>query len=164
MSAVGARAVAPARLVAVVGAGDADVVTRAAAEEVGAELARAGAGVVCGGLGGVMEAACRGAARAGGLTVGLLPGDDPEAANPWVAVVIPTGLGEARNTLVARAGRALIAVGGGHGTLSEVAFALKTGRRVVALRSWGLARPDGTREDAVHVATSPADAVRAALA
>lgn len=153
-----------APLVAVVGGGRADRATLDAAEAVGAGLAAAGAGIVCGGLGGVMEAACRGAAGAGGLTVGLLPGDDPRAANRFVTLAIPTGLGEARNTLVARAGRALIAVGGEHGTLSEIAFALKVGRRVVALGSWSLIRPDGTSDTSLYVADDPFDAVRAALA
>jgi uncharacterized protein (TIGR00725 family) len=94
--------------------------------------------VVCGGLGGVMEAACRGAKQAGGHTVGILPGSDRAAANPFVDTAVPTGLGEARNALVVRAADALIAVGGGYGTLSEIAFALKAGKRVVGLDSWDI--------------------------
>src|SRR5208283_281209 len=97
------------------------------AEEVGRRLAERGAVVVCGGLGGVMAAACRGAAGAGGLSVGLLPGESRQAANPWVAVTLPTGLGELRNGLVVRASGVLVALGGGYGTLSEIALALKTG-------------------------------------
>ena len=89
--------------------------------------------MVTGGLGGVMAAASRGAAEAGGLVVGLLPGLDPAEANPWVGVAIPTGLGELRNGLVVRAADALVAVGGEYGTLSEVALALKAGKRVVGL-------------------------------
>ena len=104
----------------------------------GRELAARGAVLVCGGLGGVMEAACRGAKDAGGRTVGILPGTDRAAANPFVDTAIPTGLGEARNALVVRAADALIAVGGGYGTLSEIALALKAGKPVVGLDSWDI--------------------------
>jgi uncharacterized protein (TIGR00725 family) len=127
----------PAPYVAVVGAGGeiaADVL--ADAEAVGAELARRGAVVVCGGLGGVMEAACRGARAEGGVTLGILPGTDRAAANPWVSVAVATGLGELRNGLVVRSADAVVAVAGGYGTLSEIALALKAGLRVVGLRSW----------------------------
>jgi uncharacterized protein (TIGR00725 family) len=127
----------PAPYVAVVGAGDsvaADVL--ADAEAVGVELARRGAVVVCGGLGGVMEAACRGARAEGGVTLGLLPGAQRAAANPWVSVAVATGLGELRNGLVVRSADAVIAIAGGYGTLSEIALALKAGMRVVGLRSW----------------------------
>jgi uncharacterized protein (TIGR00725 family) len=126
-----------------------------AAEAVGRELAARGAVVVCGGLGGVMEAACRGAKEAGGLTVGILPGTDRVAANAFVEVAIPTGLGEARNALVVRAADALIAVGGGYGTLSEIALALKAGKRVVGLGSWDI--------EGIVPAADPAAAVAAVL-
>ena len=99
------------------GAGEGD---SPVAQAVGRELASRSAVVVCGGLGGVMEAACRGAKEAGGHTVGILPGSDRTAANPFVDTAVPTGLGEARNVLVVRAADALIAVGGGYGTLSEI--------------------------------------------
>ena len=124
------------------------------AERVGAELARRGAVIVCGGLGGAMEAACRGARGEGGLTVGLLPGDDRSAANPYVDVAVPTGLGEGRNALVARAADAVIAVGGGYGTLSEIAFALKAGKLVVGLGGWDLEgmTAAGSADDAVTLA------------
>ncbi len=122
--------------VAVVGPGEASPDELHAAEEIGAGLATAGAVVVTGGLGGVMEAACRGARSRRGRTVGILPGEDRDAANGWVDVAIATGLGELRNGLVVRAADALVAVGGGHGTLSEVAFALKLGRPVVGLGTW----------------------------
>lgn len=125
------------------------------AEAVGRGLAESGATVVCGGLGGVMAAACRGAHAGGGLTVGILPGLDRTAANRWVDVAVPTGLGEARNVLVVRAADAVVAVGGGYGTLSEVAFALKTGTPVVGLHSWGI---EGTVE-----VDSAEEAVAAAL-
>ena len=124
--------------VAVVGPGEAREEEVAAAERVGEGLARGGAVVVCGGLGGVMEAACRGAKRAGGTTVGILPGLDRASANPFVDVAIPTGLGEARNALVVRAADILIAVGGAYGTLSEIALALKTGKPVLGLGSWAI--------------------------
>src|SRR5258707_10963525 len=111
--------------IAVIGPGcDAADDELAQAEEAGAAIAEAGAGLVCGGLGGVMEAACRGARSRGGLTVGLLPGTDRDAANGWVVVALPTGLGEARNALVVRAADAVVAIGGGWGTLSEIALAL----------------------------------------
>ena len=99
--------------IAVVGSGDADERRDAAAEEVGRALAEAGATVVCGGLGGVMEAACRGAQTAGGITVGLLPTADAGTANAHVEVVLATGMGEARNALVVRSAQVVIAVGGG---------------------------------------------------
>jgi uncharacterized protein (TIGR00725 family) len=122
--------------VAVVGPGDASPQELQAAEEVGAGLAAAGAVVVTGGLGGVMEAACRGARSRHGTTLGILPGEDRDAANGWVQVAVATGLGELRNGLVVRAADALVAIGGGHGTLSEVALALKLGRPVVGLGTW----------------------------
>jgi uncharacterized protein (TIGR00725 family) len=106
--------------VAVVGPGEASSHELAAAEEIGGALAAAGAVVVTGGLGGVMEAACRGARAHGGHTLGILPGEHRSAANAWVEVAVATGMGELRNGLVVRAADALVAVGGGHGTLSEV--------------------------------------------
>jgi len=150
--------------VSVVGPGSCAPEEERIAEEVGSRLAGAGALVVTGGLGGVMAAACRGARRAGGTTLGLLPGDDRGEANPWVSVAVPTGLGEARNVLVVRAADALIAVGGGHGTLSEIALALRIGRPVVGLATWELRRP-GCRgpEPGLHLAATPADAVELAL-
>jgi uncharacterized protein (TIGR00725 family) len=141
--------------VAVVGPGDASDRELAGAEAVGRELAGLGAVVVCGGLGGVMAAVCRGAASAGGMTVGILPGDDRRAANEWVRVAIPTGLGEMRNALVIRCADAVVAVGGAYGTLSEIALALKTGVPVVGLGSWEI---DGMRR-----AETPAEAVEIAL-
>jgi uncharacterized protein (TIGR00725 family) len=96
-------------------------------------LARAGAVVVCGGYGGVMEAAARGAADAGGLTVGILKGEEADAANPWITLPLPSGMGDARNALVVRAGEAVVAVGGAWGTLSEIALARKAGLPVGTL-------------------------------
>src|SRR6185436_14163925 len=116
--------------IAVAGPGEASPEECEVAEAVGRELGSRGVVVVCGGLGGVMEAACRGAKEAGGMTVGILPGDDRSAANRFVDAAIPTGLGEGRNVLVVRAADAVIAVGGAYGTLSEIALALKAGKRV----------------------------------
>jgi len=129
-------------IIAVCGPGDPDVDPRALADAqaAGRVIAQAGATLVCGGLGGAMEAACRGAAQAGGVTVGLLPGDDPAAANPWVTVPLATGLGELRNGLIVRAAQVVVVFHGGWGTLSEVALARKIGRPVVAVGDW----PPGT--------------------
>lgn len=138
------------------GAESASAEQEADAEAVGRGLGLAGATVVCGGLGGVMAAACRGARAGGGLAVGLLPGLDRADANRWVDVAVPTGLGEARNVLIVRAADVVVAVGGAFGTLSEIAFALKAGVPVVGLRSWGI---EGVRE-----AASVDEAVSLALA
>jgi hypothetical protein len=119
--------------VGVVGPGEATAAEIAVAEELGARLVDLGATVVCGGLGGVMEAACRGAKSRRGTTVGLLPGLDRSAANGWVDVAIATGLGELRNGLIVRTSDAVVAVGGGAGTLSEIGFALKLGRPVIGI-------------------------------
>ena len=143
------------RYVAVVGAGRADDAEARAAEAVGRALAEAGAVVVCGGLGGVMEAACRGAKAGGGTTVGILPGASRADANPHVDVALATGLGEARNALVVRAVDVLVAVGGEYGTLSEIALALKAGKPVVGVGTWEI--------EGVRAAADPAEAVRLAL-
>jgi hypothetical protein len=135
----------------VIGAGSAGPEVLEAAREVGRLLAGRGLGVVCGGLGGVMEAAARGCSQAGGLAVGILPAAQAEAANPWCRVVIPTGLGQARNALVVLAGEGAIAVAGGAGTLSEIGHALKANRPVGGLGSWRVA--------GVRRATGPAEAV-----
>ena len=111
--------------VAVVGAADADGALYETARALGRALAEAGAVVVCGGRGGVMEGAARGAAEGGGLSVGILPGTSHSEANPWISIPLPTGLGEARNAVVVRAAEAVVAVGGSWGTLSEVALAAK---------------------------------------
>lgn len=106
------------------------------AEAVGRGIAAAGHVLVCGGLGGVMEAASRGAMSRGGVVVGLLPSGSPDDANPYVMVPVATGLGEARSALVATAADAVIAIGGGHGTLSEIGHALRAGKVVIALHTW----------------------------
>jgi uncharacterized protein (TIGR00725 family) len=149
--------------IAVVGPGRADSPQLAAAQAIGRGLAEGGAVVVCGGLGGVMEAACRGAREVGGTTLGILPGTDRTAANAWVTVAVPTGMGEARNALVVRAADAVVAVAGEYGTLSEIALALKTGTPVVGLGTWDLGRepdPISRARDAAEAATLALAAVR----
>jgi hypothetical protein len=124
--------------IAVVGSSEASTEQRAVARDVGQLLAEHDVVVVCGGLGGVMEAAARGADESGGIVVGLLPGDDRSTGNPYLTVAIPTGIGEMRNALLVRAADALIAVGGEYGTLSEIAFALRTNTPVVGVGTWDL--------------------------
>jgi hypothetical protein len=146
------------RTVAVVGASGATPDELATAEAVGRLIANEGWVLVCGGLGGVMEAAARGCATEGGTTIGILPGDDRRAANLYVSFAIPTGLGEARNALVARAADVVIAVGGEFGTLSEIALALKMGKPVIGLGTWTLASR-GVGDDPIIRAASPEDAI-----
>jgi uncharacterized protein (TIGR00725 family) len=145
--------------VAVIGAGDATAAQIAQAEEIGRLLAEAGAVLVCGGLGGVMHAAARGCERAGGTSVGILPGDDRDPGSPHLTVAIATGMGEARNAVIARTVNAAIAVGGEYGTLSEIGLAAKMGKRVVGLDTWALPGGEGLL---VH-ADSAEEAVRLAL-
>lgn len=142
----------------------------AAAEAVGRLIAERGCVLVCGGLGGAMAVACRGAKAAGGVTVGIPPGYDDKAANPWVDHAVCTGLGQARNAVLAATGHALIAVGGGFGTLSEVALGLRLGRPVVLLGGWAplLATAEGRAATgrlgrSPILADSPKQAVERAL-
>jgi len=151
------------KLIGVIGGSKCSPEEERLAEEVGHELARRGVALVCGGLGGVMEAACRGARQAGGLTIGILPGNRAEEANPWVEVPIVTGLGEARNVLVVKSCRAVIAIGGEFGTLSEIALALRDGVPVVGLKTWQLSK-EGVWADPIVRVQSPAEAVEKALA
>jgi uncharacterized protein (TIGR00725 family) len=148
--------------ISVIGAGQASDDEAAAAEEIGHRLAESGAVLVCGGLGGVMDAAARGCEAAGGVSVGILPGEDRVLGSPHLSVRIATGLGEARNAIVARAADVVIAVGGEFGTLSEIAFALKMGKPVVGLGTWSLDL-EGLPGDPLQRATNPADAVAKAL-
>lgn len=156
-----------ARQVAVIGSGRCEQGSAAAqmAEEVGRRLAEAGLTVVCGGLGGVMEAAARGAAAAGGTVIGVVPGNSVEEANPHCTYVIASGVGQARNLAVAGSGEAVIAVGGEWGTLSEIGHARAIDRPVIALRSWVL-RGEGAMDSApgVLVAESAQEAVELVLA
>jgi uncharacterized protein (TIGR00725 family) len=150
-------------IIAVIGGSAPTQEEAAAAEAVGQALAEAGATLVCGGRGGVMEAACRGAKAAGGLTIGILPGTDRGEANPYVDISIVTGMGEARNTIIARTAQAVIAVGGSYGTLSEIAFALAFGVPVVGLGTWGARREGHPPVPIVYTAT-PEEAASQALA
>lgn len=137
--------------VSVIGRRDIDDETAALAESVGYILGDRGHEVVCGGLGGVMEAACRGASAAGGHTIGILPGEDRNVANPYVETVLATGLGNARNVLVVLNGDAVIAVSGSGGTLSEIGHAIDFGRAVAGLRTHDV--------EGVEPASSPQAAV-----
>jgi uncharacterized protein (TIGR00725 family) len=150
--------------VSVCGPSDAGEQELEQAAEIGRLLAERGAVVVCGGYGGVMEAVAQGASRAGGLVVGVLSGRDRTGANPHLSVALPTGLGEARNNLVAQAGDALIAVGGSWGTLSEVALAVRRGSaRVVSLGGWRVLDAHGAAVPGIRYVETPWEAVAAAL-
>jgi uncharacterized protein (TIGR00725 family) len=132
------------------------------AESVGELLARQGVTVICGGLGGVMEAVCCGAKSKGGLTVGILPGQDASTANPWVDIPMVTGLGEARNVVVVKSAQAVIAIGGSYGTLSEIAYALKSEIPVIGLNTWSLSR-NGQEDDSIIRVQSATEAVDKAI-
>ena len=152
--------------IAVVGGAECGPEAARQAYEVGRGLAEEGAVLLCGGRGGVMERAAAGARSAGGLTLGILPGSGPadSAANPEIDIDLYTGLGQARNLVLVLSAQAVIAIGGGWGTLSEIALALKHRRPVVRLGSWRLVRPDGADDEILLEADSPAEAVARALA
>jgi uncharacterized protein (TIGR00725 family) len=156
------RPARPGVHVGVIGESACSRAAAARAERVGRAIAEAGAVLLCGGLGGVMEAASRGAARAGGTVVGLLPGFDAGDANRWVTLPIVTGMDQARNVILVRSCDAVIAVGGRYGTLSEIALALKLGKPVVGLGTWRLAQPEGRRVPLLR-ARDPEQAVALAL-
>jgi len=126
--------------IGVIGSGECSLKMKKLAEEVGREIARRGATLVCGGLGGVMEAAAKGAKEAGGLTVGILPGFHSGEANPYIDVVVVTGMSYARNIIVVRSSDALIAIEGKYGTLSEIAFALQLHKPIVGLNTWKVSK------------------------
>jgi len=132
------------------------------AEEVGREIARHGAALVCGGLGGVMEAACKGASGEGGMTIGILPGDSRRTANPYVKIPIVTGMGHARNVAVVKSSQVIIAIDGGYGTLTEIGHALQCGIPVVGLKTWSMAI-DGRPDNKIIIAKSPKEAVEKAM-
>ena len=150
------------KTIAVIGGGQCTKKEAGLAEEVGRELAKSGAVLVCGGLGGVMEAACRGASAEGGITVGILPGEDSHSANPHVQIAVTTGMGYARNVAVVKSARAVIAVGGSYGTLSEISHALQSGIPVIGLNTWSVSR-NGKEDKSIIPAQSPAEAVEKAL-
>ena len=151
-------------IISVIGESNARPHIAALAEQVGMELARRGVAIVCGGLGGVMEAACRGAKSAGGTTIGILPGDSPLSANDYIDIPIITGMGYARNALVAKTGISVVAVGGAYGTLSEIGHALGEGVPVIGLETWELTRSGEAADSAIIRAAHAADAAEKAIA
>ena len=148
--------------ISVIGGGAVSDEMFALAEDVGQEIAKRGAVVVCGGLEGIMKAVCKGAYEAGGLTIGILPGATRAEANPYVQIPVVTGIGYARNVAVVRSGQAVIAIDGSYGTLTEIAYALQAGIPVVGLHTWTMAINRET-DDRIIRAESAADAVGKAL-
>jgi len=149
-------------LIAVVGGNRCTPEEARIAEEVGRLLAAKGIGVLCGGLGGIMESVSKGAKEGGGLTVGILPGDSRAAANRYVDVPIVTGMGHARNVILVKSARAIIAIDGSYGTLSEIAHALQNGVPVIGLGTWSITLK-GQPDQTIIRADSPQDAVNKAL-
>ncbi len=149
--------------IAVIGGSSPTASEAALAERVRRALGEVGAVLVCGGRGGVMEAACRGAKQARGLTLGILPGADAREANPYVDIPIVTGIGEARNAIILRTAAVAIAIGGSYGTLSEIGFALGFGKPVIGLGTWEVAR-DGHPSVPIVRAETAEEAVQEALA
>ncbi len=150
------------KFIAVIGGSQCSAQEARLAEEVGRELARRGITLVCGGLGGVMEAACRGASSEGGVTIGILPGESRQAANPYVQFPIVTGIGYARNVAVVKSAQAVIAISGSYGTLSEISHALQNGIPVIGLNTWSLSK-NGQQDNSIILAQNPAEAVDKAL-
>lgn len=150
------------KFIAVIGGSDPSPEVNKLAEEVGRELAKRNVVLICGGLGGVMEAACKGASAEGGLTIGILPGDSRQSANPYVQIPIVTSIGYARNVAVVKSAQAVIAIDGSYGTLSEIAYALQGGIPVIGLNTWSLTKDDQT-EIPIITMVNPVDAVNKAL-
>ena len=151
------------RYIAVVGPSAGSPAEHVVADEIGKLIAKAGAVLVCGGMGGVMEAAASGCIEAGGKTVGILPTESRLEANPYLTIAVATGMGEARNAIVVRTADVVIAVHGEYGTLSEIALALKMGKPVVGLGTWELSK-DGEPVETIVRARDAADAVAKAIA
>lgn len=150
-------------IISVIGESNARPHVAALAEQVGRELAERGVIIVCGGLGGVMEAACKGAKSAGGTTIGILPGDSPLSANDYIDIPIITGMGYARNSVVAKTGISVVAVGGAYGTLSEIGHALGDGVPVIGLETWEMTRSREPADSAIIRALDAADAAEKAI-
>lgn len=148
--------------IAVIGGGECSPQVAQLAEEVGREIARQDAILICGGLGGVMEAACKGASYEGGITIGILPGNNRRAANPYVQIPVVTGIGYARNVAVVKSAHAVIAIDGSYGTLSEIGHALQSGIPVIGLNTWALSI-NGQSDNSIVLAQDAADAVAKAL-
>ena len=138
------------QLIGIIGAGQCDNHIYTLARETGSAVAQSGYGMVCGGLGGVMEAAARGCKENGGLTVGIIPQKKAGFANEFIDIVIPTGMGIMRNLLVVRSAAGLIAIDGKYGTLSEIAFALQLGKPLVGLETWDISEQIETAENPVQ--------------
>ncbi len=150
------------KFIAVIGGSEPSTKEAKLAEEVGRELARQGAILVCGGLGGVMEAACKGASSEGGVTIGILPGESRQSANPYVTIPIATGIGYARNVAVVKSAQAVIAIGGNYGTLSEISHALQSGIPVIGLNTWSLSK-NSQPDNSIIPAQNSTEAVDKAL-
>ena len=150
------------KFIAVIGGSQPSSKESRLAEAVGRELAKQGAVLVCGGLGGIMEAACKGARSEDGVTVGILPGDSRDTANPYVQIPIVTGMGYARNIAVVKSAQAVIAIGGNYGTLSEISYALANDIPVIGLNTWSLSK-NGRQDNSITIVQSPAEAVSKAL-
>lgn len=150
------------KFVAVIGGGECSKEEAELAEAVGCELAKQGAILVCGGLGGVMEAACKGANSEGGITIGILPGDSRQAANSYVQIPIVTGMGYARNVVVVKSAQAAIAIGGSYGTLSEISHALQSNIPVIGLNTWALSK-NAQQDNSIIPAQNAVEAVDKAL-
>ena len=150
------------KFIAVIGGSRCSPEEAGLAEAVGREIARKGAILVCGGMGGIMEAACRGARTEDGITIGILPGESRRVANPYVQIPIVTGIGYARNVIVVKSAQAVIAIGGKYGTLSEISHALQSNIPVIGLNTWSLSR-EGKTDSSIILAQNPAEAVDKAL-
>ena len=150
------------KIIAVIGGSQCSPQEERLAEEVGRELAKRDAILVCGGLDGVMEAACRGASSEGGVTIGILPGDSRLEANPYVQFPIVTGIGYARNAIVVKSAQAVIAISGSYGTLSEISHALQNGIPVIGLNTWSLSK-NGQQDNSIILSQNPAEAVNKAI-
>lgn len=148
--------------IAVIGGSECSAQEASLAEAVGREVARRGGAVICGGMGGVMAAACKGASDAGGTTIGILPGESRQSANPYVQIPIVTSIGYARNVIVVKSADAVIAVGGSYGTLSEISYARQAGLPVIGLNTWAISR-NGHPDDSIITAASPEEAVNKAF-
>lgn len=149
------------RYVAVIGAAQATVRQAELAEASGRLLALAGFVLLCGGLGGVMDASCRGCAAEGGISIAILPGDDRAVASPHATFALPTGLGQVRNSVLVHSADAVLAIGGGWGTLNEIALAVRLVKPLVLLESWKFEPPEGTPAGDVVTAADPGEAVGA---
>jgi uncharacterized protein (TIGR00725 family) len=150
------------RLIAVIGGSQASKQEIKTAEDVGRELAKRGAAVVCGGLSGVMEAVCRGASSEGGITIGVLPGENRTDANKYVHIPIVTGMSYARNVIIVKSAQAVIAIGGGYGTLSEISHAIQSGIPVIGIDTWSLSK-GGKIYNSIITANKATEAVEKAF-